>query len=382
MNKDDLLKYIQVFVQDLEQKGCFRAEWLKEALFKVPRHLFIEQYYEMQGVKRVILVDANHPTDEQLKVIYSDRGLMIRELPNHSAASQPSLVLGMLEDLKVEAGKKVLEIGTGSGWNAGILAFGIGDDRLVYSIDIQPDLIESARAHLRAAGFTRVNLVAGDGGYGWAEEAPFDRIIITVGSPDIPPSWCEQLASGGILLVPLKTGGIGDPVLRLQRHNGRLEGEFTQWSGFQTLQGNFWSGSEDLLEPPWDSLIDKLLSQVPKKFTLPEPMDINCLFFLRLKGERFQALLDYERKIGWHPTIFNYETESIFVTSREALIQVYGDVAAAERLVLGLKEWIALGRPRFTDYSVEIVDVDFSSSRANEWIDKRPYTTLKLSLEK
>lgn len=376
----DIPNYIQTFVQDLEKRGCLRTEWLKQALFKVPRHLFIDQYYEMRGAKRVIVVDPDHPTDEQLRTIYSDRGLMIREPPNHSAASQPSLVLDMLEDLEVEPGKKVLELGTGSGWNAGLLAFGLGDDRLVYSMDIQPDLVEAARIHLRATGFGRVNLRVGDGGYGWPEEAPFDRIIVTVGSPDIPLPWREQLADGGVLLVPLKTGGIGDPMLRLRKHKGRLEGEFTRRAGFMTLQGAFWAGSEDPLEPPWDPLIEKLLSEEPKEVSLSEPMSIHCWFFLHIKGRRFQALLDYERKLGWHPALFDSESEAIFVTGPEPLIWVYGDRQAAEQLALGQREWIVLGRPKIADYKVELVDPGLIGSE-DRWIDKRPYATLKFSLD-
>ena len=88
------------------------ADWLRQALFSVPRHLFIEQYYDGEGPDEIVHVESPIPTAEQLETIYSNRGLMIRENP-HSAASTPALIFGMLDDLKLTQGCKVLEIGTG-----------------------------------------------------------------------------------------------------------------------------------------------------------------------------------------------------------------------------------------------------------------------------
>ncbi|MXY99106.1 hypothetical protein F4Y93_00130, partial [Candidatus Poribacteria bacterium] len=223
------------------------ADWMKRALFNVPRHFFIEQYYDHEAYGGIVHVNSVNPTSEQLETIYSDRGLMIREEP-HSAASQPALIFEMLDDLKLTHGLKVLEVGTGSGWNAGLIAFAVADDSLVYSIDLQKDLIEKARRHLHSVGFNHVNLRAGDGGFGWDGET-FDRIIVTVGAPDIPPAWTESLAEDGILVMPLKTGSVGDPILQLHKRDGKLTGKFTRWAGFMNLQGDFRYSAEEVLEP-------------------------------------------------------------------------------------------------------------------------------------
>jgi protein-L-isoaspartate(D-aspartate) O-methyltransferase len=306
---------------------------------------------------------------------------MIREPPDHSAASQPSLVLKMLEELKADIGQKVLEIGTGSGWNAGLLAFGVGDDRLVHSIDIQSDLIEAARAHLYSAGFPDIQLVAGDGGQGWEEKAPFDRIIVTVRAPDIPPPWCQQLAEGGILLLPFKMRGIGDPLLRLEKHDGRIKGGFVGWSGFMTLQGDFWTDEEDPLWPPWDPLIDRLLSGRSETLSISEPMSVDCLFLLYLEGVRFRALFDYERNIGAKPTVFDRESESICSFDfKEPVVTVYGDRSAAEWLVFGLQEWSRMDRPRIADFRVTLLGSEIDRPEAGGWLIKRPHATLELLL--
>ena len=381
MRRADVSSHLSAFREDLEKRGCFGDKWLSEAVLAVPRHLFISQYYDPPGAERPVEVDRHSPTEAQLRVIYSDRGLMMRPPPNHSAASQPSLVLGMLDDLKVKQGKKVLEIGTGSGWNAALLAFGTGEGRLVYSIDIQADLIEAARTKLSDAGFPNVNLMAGDGGHGWPDHAPFDRIIVTVGCPDIPPAWREQLAEDGLLLVPLKTRGLGDPVLRLSKREGKLRGGFTRWSGFLTLQGAFWSGSEDQLQAAGHPALQQLVSREAKKLAFPERVNFDCAFFFHLKGRSIQGLLDYGDWNGRAPALFDRDSGMVCVARPEELVvDVYGNVEAAQRLIRDQNEWIALGRPRITDYSVVLAEPGALTETGDGWIDRRAHATLRFSL--
>jgi hypothetical protein len=255
----------------------------------------------------------------------------------------------------------------------------VGDDQLVYSMDIQPDLVDKAQAHLSAAGFARVNLKVGDGGYGWAEESPFDRIIVTVGCPDIPPAWHEQLANGGVLLLPLKTGGLGDPILRLRKRGGQLTGGFTRGSGFMTLQGDFWNGLHDVLEGSREALVEELLSQEPSEMPLVAPMSPDCLFFLRLKGAHFQALLDADGEVAPIPTLLDRESGVILAASREnPSMQVHGEHSAAGRVALGQQEWIALGRPGITDYKVDLLDP--GADIGDGWGDRRSHATLRFSL--
>ena len=305
--------YIENLHKDLTKTDYIRSnpDWLKQALFNVPRHFFIEQYHDKEEQGGIVQVDWPKPASKQLAKIYSDTGLMIRETP-HSAASQPSLVFAMLANLELTRGLKVLEVGTGSGWNAGLIAFGVEDDRLVYSIDLQADLVEKARIHLSAVGFNHVNLRVGDGGFGWTGEI-FDRIIVTVGSPDIPPAWIQSLADGGILVMPLKTRGVGDPILRLHRHGNRLTGKFTQWAGFMSLQGNFRSPSDDILEPPWDPGIEELLREKPTTVSLPEVFGIDCALWLHLKGESIQTLGEYKGQRGMYPVLLDRELPALYV---------------------------------------------------------------------
>ena len=369
--------HLEAFVQELRRKGAFRAPWLEDAVRAVPRHCFIEQYYGPQN--DLVAFDPDLATDEQLKLIYSDMGLMIRKTP-HSAASQPSLVLCMLADLDIRPGQKVFEIGTGSGWNAGLLAFGVGAGDLVYSTDALPDLVQQAGVHLRRAGIHGVNLRAGDAGYGWSEAAPFDRIMATVGCPDIPPAWHEQLAEGGALLLPLKTAGIGDPVIRLRKRDGRVIGEFTRWSRFMTLQGDYWSDVEDILQEPFEPRLEALLLQEPKQILLSEPITPDGLFFARLKGLHFQGLHNDDHgvlRVGY----LHSESMSVLLPDKESpVLQVCGD-SDVGTIVSGYhEEWIHLGRPRITDYRAELVDRDAVCEDSRSWLDTRRHACLRFSL--
>jgi protein-L-isoaspartate(D-aspartate) O-methyltransferase len=116
--------------------------------------------------------------------------------------SQPYIVAFMTQALDVEPGHRVLEIGTGSGYQAAVLAELTGE---VYSIEVLPDLAERARVTLAALGYDRVQLRAGNGYLGWPEHAPFDRIMVTAAPPEIPPALVQQLKIGGLMAIPVGT---------------------------------------------------------------------------------------------------------------------------------------------------------------------------------
>ncbi len=148
---------------------------------------------------------------------YQDRPLPIGE---GQTISQPYIVAYMTQALDLQAGDKVLEIGTGSGYQAAVLA------RLVehvYTIEIIPSLGDSARQLLQRQGHDNVTVRVGDGYVGWPSEAPFDAIMVTAAPDHVPPALVDQLAEGGRLVLPV--GDHYQELLRLTKREGEIHTE-------------------------------------------------------------------------------------------------------------------------------------------------------------
>ncbi|MFI9149724.1 methyltransferase domain-containing protein [Streptomyces sp. NPDC053367] len=198
-------------VREIDASGAFAADpvW-REVFLAVPRHLFVPFYY-VAGAGGYERRWSEHPDPAArarwLRGAYADEPLAtrLRDGELMSSSSQPSLMAEMLAALGVRDGHRVLEIGAGTGYNAALLAHRLGDDELVTTVDLDPEITESARRHLDAAGHHPV-VVTGDGARGVPERAPFDRIIATCALPSIPPAWLEQCRPGGRVLTPLATG--------------------------------------------------------------------------------------------------------------------------------------------------------------------------------
>jgi protein-L-isoaspartate(D-aspartate) O-methyltransferase len=133
---------------------------------------------------------------------YRDTAYLDRPLPigNGQTISQPYIVAFMTEALRLEPGDRVLEVGTGSGYQAAVLAEIAGH---VYSIEIIRSLAESARDRLDQLGYRNITVRHGDGYHGWPEEAPFDAIIVTAAAGHVPPPLMEQLKPEGRLVIPV-----------------------------------------------------------------------------------------------------------------------------------------------------------------------------------
>jgi len=148
-----------------------------DAMLKVPRHKFVEEAFENQAYQ-----DAPLPIGEKQTI------------------SQPYMVAVMSEALNLTGVETVLEVGTGSGYQAAVLA--LLADR-VFSLERIPSLARRARKVLDDCGFSKVNIRVADGTQGWREMAPFDAIVVTAGAPEVPREYLVQLVVGGRLVIPV-----------------------------------------------------------------------------------------------------------------------------------------------------------------------------------
>ena len=165
--------------EDIAARGISDSRVL-ESMMQVPRHLFVPA-----SLRNVAYMDNPLPIGEDQTI------------------SQPYIVALMTEALGLGDSARVLEIGTGSGYQAAVLS-GIADS--VWTIEIIPSLAESATALLDSLGYGNVTVRSGDGYFGWPEKAPFDGIIVTAAAPGLPPRLAEQLAFGGRLVIPVGDG--------------------------------------------------------------------------------------------------------------------------------------------------------------------------------
>lgn len=172
-------------VEKLKASGTLSDPRVEAALRAVPRdafvpHVALEKAYE----DAVVCIKSD-----------GERAL--------SSASQPAMMAIMLEQLDMREGMRVLEIGTGSGYNAALLALLAGPAGSVVTVDLEPDLVAAARERLRSLGVRNVHAICADGTHGYAPAAPYDRIVITACAHDVEAAWWEQLRDGGRLVGPL-----------------------------------------------------------------------------------------------------------------------------------------------------------------------------------
>ncbi|MFJ8943352.1 methyltransferase domain-containing protein [Streptomyces sp. NPDC102395] len=213
-------------VRRIEADGAFAADpgWI-EAFAAVPRHLFVPYYYVSgpRGYERRWAGSPDPRSRERwLRGAYEDVPLATRVRDGEllSSSSQPSLMALMLAALRVGEGDRVLEIGAGTGYNAALLSYRLGEEN-VTTVDLDPEITESARRHLAEAGHHPA-VVTGDGARGVPERAPFDRIIATCTLTTIPRAWTAQCRPGGLVLAPLATGLVALTVHDAAHAEGRF----------------------------------------------------------------------------------------------------------------------------------------------------------------
>jgi len=202
---------LEMVKSTIESRGVNDPNVLR-AMRIVPRHLFVPP--------------------NQTSLAYEDHPLPIGY---GQTISQPYIVAWMTELLDLKEGDKVLEIGTGSGYQAAVLAeLGYGE---VYSIEIIPELAETASKRLKELGYDNVQTKQGDGYYGWKEHAPYDAIIVTAAPDHLPSPLVAQLTEDGRIVIPIGPVGFFQTLWKFENVNGELEAQNLGGVAFVPLTG-------------------------------------------------------------------------------------------------------------------------------------------------
>ncbi len=361
------------------------SETVEDALRAVPRHIFVpdaplEKAYRFDPV-------VTHRDTEGIAI---------------SSASAPGVVAGMLEQLDLRPGHRVLEIGAGTGYNAALLAHLVGPTGAVTTVEYDAAVTQSAREALTRTGNCDVTVICGDGAFGWADNAPYDRIIVTAGAWDIPPAWWDQLADSGLLLVPLRMRGLTRTVA-LKRDGALLRSQSVKECGFIPMRGvgavaeqNVWVGGRDgdlLLRIDDSQPIDTeavggaldhpatvVWTGVP--FVMPEILDFwlaSMDGFCRVlasrdavENGRLVAAMFFWGSMG----VFDGGSVAYLTTNAdlsELGVCAYGPdgQALANRVAERIREWDSEGGPRM-EVRIEVHPID-TASPSDGWlvIDKK-----------
>ena len=214
-------------IDDSDEARACRARLLRElagdvkdarvlsAMERVPRHLFIPEV----SVRGAYL---NRPWP----------------IGFGQTISQPAIVAIMTEALELTGAERVLEIGTGSGYQAAILSLLASE---VYTIELVPELATGAHALLRRLGYARIHVRTGDGYAGWPEAAPFDRVLLTAAPDEVPAALIDQLAQGGVLVAPVGPSGWSQSLLRYRKMGDVVSREDLGAVQFVPMVANSWA---------------------------------------------------------------------------------------------------------------------------------------------
>ena len=209
MNLDESRRRL---VEALKDEGILRSPRVIRAVMKVPRENFVLPFYRKQAY-------SDYP-------LPSEGGQTI---------SAPHMVSMMTELLDLRPGHKVLDIGTGTGYHAAVMAEIVGPEGHIYGVEIAPRLVEIARERIKNLGYENIEIHAGDGSLGMRSRAPFDRISVACAPPEIPSPLVEQLKDGGKMVIPV---GAGEQRLMLvEKSGGEIKKSFHGYCIFVPMKG-------------------------------------------------------------------------------------------------------------------------------------------------
>ena len=365
-------------VAALRDQGFVRRPDVEMAFASVPRHVFVPSVSPAQA----------YTTDTALATHFDADGTAI------SSASAPDIVATMLEQLAVGPGMRVLEIGAGTGYNAGLLACLVGPAGSVVSVDIDEVVAAEAREHLDDAGIPGVRVVVGDGWLGVPPgdgEALFDRVEVTVGSWEVSPHWIEQLHPGGILVMPLWLRPGVQVSVAFVREGYRLKSVSAHGCGFMRLRGPHAGPDTHIIVPGWADRVDGASKEREWIAALEDASPDRVARLRELLGGPATSSRVALPAAGWTTRLALEERDAIalsgrrtwwnfacglFAPGRDSLavfdagqIVSFGDPQCAERLRVRLPQLTAL---KLRDLDIQARPHPVGGVPAGAWLLERP----------
>jgi len=374
-------------VESLVEKGAIRTPWVRDAFGSVPREVFVPRFHKRSSEEDV-WVDGTDPEQytEWLSGVYDDVPLVTQATPASdivspaglptSSSSMPTVMAEMLEALGLQPGHRVLEIGTGTGYNAALLCHRVGADNVV-SVELHPQLADAGRVALASVGL-HPTIINGDGATAHAPDGSFDRIIATAAVDHIPPAWIDQLAPGGAIVTDLR-GSLSGGLIRLATTgDGIASGRFLDIPGaFMPLRTRLDSPHRD--GESWDKPLNTMNPH--HGFTTTDPRAIASTPSLRfitqmhLAGHHVRGFIPdpdgselsgHTTDASWFSVGLTADAEGLYPVLQGGPQRIWDTVECA------YATWQRLGRPDIARYGVTAYD---HVAMQHIWIDRPESST-------
>ena len=367
----------------------------EKAFLETPRHAFVSRYREW-GTKEWHNINADNLI-EHLARLYASNVLILSGDDDgdiRSTISEPTFVLRMLDMLQLERGQRVFELGAGSGWNAALMGHLVGPSGHVYSVEIIPELARQAAKNIKAQRIKTASIIEGDGGDGYAPGAPYDRAIFTAGTFDLPRYFYQQIKEDGLLLIVIKIEGGGDTLFILKKRSDHFESIDSMQCGFIQMRGKYHIGS---LEPvdlettsEWGSLQSQEQSSTHfwwggkgassfagRTYAIRSFLGVTEPLFRAFRTGKTKGKPHEEHYFG----LWDKPGGSLVIARDDRLI-AYGSLAAKERLVQDIEEWVRLGMPTPANFTLQVYPLNARlATGTKQWLVKRSESQFLWSLD-
>lgn len=369
----ELAAYARTQMVDmLRREGAITDPTVEAAFRTIPRHLFLDAFYVREQTTPVRWKRIESSTLDPhtwCHMIYADdpRVTRLNEIGNPiSSSSAPTIMAHMLEVAHLASGQRVLEIGTGSGYNAALLSFLVGDPTQVVTIELAEDLARAAQEHLVHVVGPGVRVIAGDGFLGYPPGAPYERIIATASTHRIPLAWLDQVCEGGSIVMHVQGHLTGGCLMHFQKHApGRSGyGQMIAGADFMELRT---PATPPVLAPRWlpRVLREEVTSTVRFSADQFDPTLLwnhDLAFLLQMVFPTLH-LMSMSKQAGSPPQIcmLDERTDTLLVFAlvggQQWTLDIRGNQHVWERVSTLYQQWVTLGRPVATSYTLH-VDAD------------------------
>ncbi|MBT2468512.1 ATP-grasp peptide maturase system methyltransferase [Streptomyces sp. ISL-66] len=359
----------QALADRLEAAGAIRTPAWRKAVEAVPRELFLDPgVFLPAGTLWRPVTTAGTDSAEWTRTAYSDESL-VTQLDNQLTADQvpdpvpgiptssstaPQLVLEMIEELEVEDGHRVLEIGTGTGYSTALMCHRLGEDN-VTTIEVDPGVAARADAALETAGFSTWT-VTGDGLLGLPRRAPYDRVIATCGVLRIPYTWVRQTRPGGIILATVGSLLTGTGLAKVTvGQDGTAEGRFVS-------HANFMQARSQAATPIAGDLSSRVAYPNNERRALVAPTELNepmPAFLAQLAAPTAQVLRAQTSDGGALVYLFDPDRESfaeLVQDGDEWLVRQGGPISLWDDVEQALRAWDGIGQPGITEVHLRVTE--------------------------